>query len=384
LDDRDEQYVYHTDPNRADTDNDGLNDGDEVEFWGENWSLDYDSDTFPNILDSDSDGDGYIDSEEIRKGSNPSDPQSKPEVTKIWLEAEDGNLSPPIVEDMDNAASSGGYIWVPQGSGNAWDSAYDSGYAEYAFEVPASGNYLIWGRVNANNGENDSFFVSIDGKDYFLWDTQVSNTWVWDQLNNRGGDDPIVYYLEAGWHTLLVKQREDGTKIDKILITDDPEFTPEGLGDGIIPQSIKIWLETEDSYLHSPMVMGSEEGASFNSYIWVPEGSGDARKSTYNSGYAEYDFEIPVSGDYLIWGRVNAINSRNNSFFVSIDGDGYALWDIQTSNDWIWDQVNSRRKDDPVVYYLEAGRHTLQIKQREDGTKLDRILITDDFDYVPD
>jgi len=32
-----------------------------LHMWGENWSLDYDSDTFPNILDSDSDGDGWSD-----------------------------------------------------------------------------------------------------------------------------------------------------------------------------------------------------------------------------------------------------------------------------------------------------------------------------------
>ena len=40
-------------------------------------------------------------------------------------------------------------------------------------------------------------------------------------------------------------------------------------------------------------------------------------------------------------------------------------------------------KWDPVTYYLEAGQHTLKVKQREDGTKLDRILITDDMQFVP-
>jgi len=36
-----------------------------------------------------------------------------------------------------------------------------------------------------------------------------------------------------------------------------------------------------------------------------------------------------------------------------------------------------------VVYSLGVGQHTLVIKHREDGAKLDRILVTNDMAYVP-
>ena len=88
------------------------------------------------------------------------------------------------------------------------------------------GRTLIWGRVKATDESNDSFYVSIDGSDYVLWDTPESNTWFWDQVSNRGGDDPVTYYLKAGEHTLVVKQREDGTKLDKILVTEDMDYVP--------------------------------------------------------------------------------------------------------------------------------------------------------------
>ena len=39
---------------------------------------------------------------------------------------------------------------------------------------------------------------------------------------------------------------------------------------------------------------------------------------------------------------------------------------------------------DPVVYTLGAREHTLKIKQREDGTQIDRIIITSDMAFVPD
>ena len=127
----------------------------------------------------------------------------------------------------DNDASSGDYIFVPEGKGNVWEPRQDGGYIEYVFEVPASGEYVIWGRVKAVDTNNDSFFVSIDEAEYALWDTRISNAWVWDQVANRGGDNPVVYYLEAGQHTLIFKQREDGTKLDRILVTNDMEYIPE-------------------------------------------------------------------------------------------------------------------------------------------------------------
>jgi hypothetical protein len=154
------------------------------------------------------------------------DPPSVQDV-KMWIEAEDGILNYPIEYAWDNSASSEGFIWVPNGQGSSWDPIKESGYAEYSFNVPADGNYVIWGRIEAKNGEDDSFFISVDDGSYALWDTQRSKYWVWDRVSNRGGDDPVSFYLEAGEHTLVIKQREDGTKIDRILITGDTEFVPE-------------------------------------------------------------------------------------------------------------------------------------------------------------
>jgi hypothetical protein len=154
------------------------------------------------------------------------DPQTAQDV-KTWIEAEDGILNYPMEYAWDSSASSEGFIWVPNGSGNAMDPSQESGYAEYNFMVPVDGNYVIWGRVEANNSADNSFFVSVDDKAYALWHTRKSQSWVWDPVNTRGAAEPVVYQLDAGEHTLIIKQREDGTKIDSILITGDMEFVPE-------------------------------------------------------------------------------------------------------------------------------------------------------------
>jgi hypothetical protein len=158
---------------------------------------------------------------------------SESDTVKIWLEAEGGVLHAPMAAASNAQASSGQYIWIPNGQGNISDASQPGGYAEYSFQVSKAGNYIVWGRVISNSDGDDSFFVSMDYGVYSLWDTQMggTETWVWDLVNNRGGADPVVYFLTAGSHVLTIKQREDGTKIDKILITDDMQYTPQGQGE---------------------------------------------------------------------------------------------------------------------------------------------------------
>ena len=65
-----------TDPCVADTDGDGMEDGDEKTYWGDQWNADSDSDGLINILDPDSDNDGYSDWDEIQASTDPADPDS--------------------------------------------------------------------------------------------------------------------------------------------------------------------------------------------------------------------------------------------------------------------------------------------------------------------
>jgi hypothetical protein len=324
-------------------------------------------------------------------------PQADAPSNNIAIEAENGILNSPFDYSYDSSASSEGFIWVPNGSGNCYDPNKESGYAEYNFKVSTSGNYVIWGRIQAANTKDNSFFVSIDGKDYSLWDTKSSKSWVWDAVSNRDGADPVSFYLEGGEHTLKIKQREDGTKLDKMIITIDPAYIPTGLADEISPQDIpeapdkninpeavKVWLEAESGYLYTPMAKAGDADAAAGKYIWVAEGSGRVLEATAPSGYAEYTFEVPVSGNYRIWGRIKAADTNDNSFFVSVDGAEYALWDTPVSKTWLWDPVADRGGDDPVIFSLDAGKHTLIVKLREDGTKLDRILVTGDMEYIPE
>ena len=74
----DEINLYGTDPNKPDTDNDGISDGEELSLWGTRWNADDDKDGLINLLDQDSDGDGYSDGLQIDNGFIAPDPAAKP------------------------------------------------------------------------------------------------------------------------------------------------------------------------------------------------------------------------------------------------------------------------------------------------------------------
>ncbi|WP_028585634.1 Ig-like domain-containing protein [Desulfogranum mediterraneum] len=76
-----EELALPTHPGRYDTDQDGLSDGEERTYWQDNGldlSADSDKDGLPNLVDPDSDNDGSLDGLEILEGYDPADPQSVP------------------------------------------------------------------------------------------------------------------------------------------------------------------------------------------------------------------------------------------------------------------------------------------------------------------
>jgi Pectate lyase superfamily protein/Bacterial TSP3 repeat len=228
LADAQERTVYHTDPTRTDTDSDGISDGTEVAMWGDAWGTDADGDGLSNLLDADADNDGVLDGAERQQGTDPGH-------VHLWLEAETAAFTAPLVVATDVQASGGQYLWAPESTGHfVRRPTAAGGEALYHFTVPATGTYVIWGRVLAPGSSADSFFVAVDTAPLAIWDLVQSTggTWGWDAVSYRTGLTPepsapaMRLPLTAGPHTLRLKQRENGTKLDRLLVTNDLTFVP--------------------------------------------------------------------------------------------------------------------------------------------------------------
>jgi hypothetical protein len=152
---------------------------------------------------------------------------AQPASQRTYIEAESASLSSPMLNVADSSASNGRRINVGQGN-NAYNSAPGSGYATFTFNANSAGNYKIWGRTIAPTTDDNSFWVQIDGGTWYKWNNiPLSTGWAWDDMHNAdNGNAALVFNLTAGQHTLRIAYREDGTLLDRILITNDLSFRP--------------------------------------------------------------------------------------------------------------------------------------------------------------
>jgi hypothetical protein len=158
---------------------------------------------------------------------SPGDGDPDPGAVTVFVEAESGVLSPPMQSLADADASGGRYITVAAGN-NSQASPPSSGQSSISFAVPRAGTYRLWGRVIAPTNKDDSFWVRVDNGSWINWnDIGPTSSWQWERVTNDADSDSVVTFsLSMGTHTLTVAYREDGAKLDRLVITDDAAFVP--------------------------------------------------------------------------------------------------------------------------------------------------------------
>lgn len=114
-------------------------------------------------------------------------------------------------------AFNGNYIWTPAGTGTN-TNGNPAGKATCSLTTANAGSYTLWVRMYAATANNDSFWQSIDASTKTALTAGNLATWVW----TRGAS----YTLTAGLHSLVLGHRDEQTRGDRIILTDDPNFTP--------------------------------------------------------------------------------------------------------------------------------------------------------------
>jgi hypothetical protein len=300
-----------------------------------------------------------------------------------WLEAEYADtINSPMQVAADSAASQEEFIYVPNGAGTG-------GEASYTVTISEASDYILWGRTIAPDGDNDSFFIEVDSSGDNTWNVEDGTTWQWDLVNDWDTvtyqyiADPVMFPLSAGTHTIKVKQREDGTKLDKILFTNDLSYIPTGEGEPAENQHFlpEQYIEAEDGDLTAPMQTGTDSAASGGSYIYT---------STNDQGSANFTFEIEYAGRYIMEVRVLTPPNMDghNSFYIGLNGepvqgDSDYIYDTIETETFAWDNVSLRgpygnftwSEYDPMIWELSKGLHTFTFYGREPDTRLDQIIL---------
>ncbi len=141
---------------------------------------------------------------------------------KVDVEAETGTMTAPMQTAIDVSDPDCEYIF---------SGISNSGSALIEFTIPEDGEYYVWGRVWAVDGVHDSLYVLAEGddpndKNSYIWDVgTIYGEWQWKRVKTRT-ISPRTFVWNAGAHTLNILSRESFTRLDKLVITKDPNFIP--------------------------------------------------------------------------------------------------------------------------------------------------------------
>ncbi len=135
----------------------------------------------------------------------------------LRVEPELGQIGAPIAVVTGAGAFRGAWVALPQGASGG-NSANPNGVVTLGFQTEDAGEWRVWMRVYGPSTASDGWFEKVDNATYNPIQPSAVGTWEW--VAGRS------YDLNPGQHTLRLGGREALARIDRILITDDPNFTP--------------------------------------------------------------------------------------------------------------------------------------------------------------
>lgn len=110
-------------------------------------------------------------------------------------------------------------------------------------------------------------------------------------------------------------------------------------------------------------------------------------------GVLTYPVYFSKPGIYYVWARAFSTGSEDNGVHIGLNGTwpeaSQRLQLCENKHQWTWSSAQ-RTKDnhcgEPKTITLdipEAGVHMIMISMREDGFELDKLLLTQDNNYIP-
>jgi hypothetical protein len=153
----------------------------------------------------------------------------------VW-EAEDydRNLDGLWFRDTERGVPSGGVSMVNY---NGAGGGENSTKLEYDILFSRTGTNIFWFRASGNDGNDDSVWLHLDGQrpaertsgnlaSISGFGSSLQSTWGWSTAPGEGGGQMTFVIDTPGLHTIGIARREDGTFVDKFVITTDPNFNP--------------------------------------------------------------------------------------------------------------------------------------------------------------
>jgi hypothetical protein len=136
---------------------------------------------------------------------------AEPVGIRIWMEAECAAVGSDWQVVTDTAASNGRYVIVNGLNSTAAAPAGATGSIVFPFTIDSAASYNLMARLNCATANDDSYWVKFDDGAFTTVNNLTTTGWQWMRLSNAN--------LTVGQHRVTIAYREDGAKLDKILLT---------------------------------------------------------------------------------------------------------------------------------------------------------------------
>lgn len=144
---------------------------------------------------------------------------------------------------------------------------------------------------------------------------------------------------------------------------------------------VTVWLEAECAEVGSnwDTTVDPSSGASNDTYVSIQSGFNSifAPPADNPANIVKFTVDLQQAGDFYIVARVQAPSNSGDSFWVRVNGGGWIQWwqGLFTGNEFDWREVVQS------PFSLQAGSNTIEFAYREDGTLLDKILVSTELQF---
>lgn len=116
-----------------------------------------------------------------------------------------------------------------------------AGVATGTITLHSAGNYYLWSRLASPNATTHAYYVQINGVNNNCPFKLQTNQPTWTWINTDSNTTPILLHnLSAGSYTINLIAADMGTKVDRLIFTQDPACKPTSTGDNCVQPATSL------------------------------------------------------------------------------------------------------------------------------------------------
>ena len=200
----------------------------------------------------------------------------------------------------------------------------------------------------------------------------------------------IEYYENAGGAVAKLRWKSS-SQAYQIIPT--KQLYPTGISNGVFQQTNAGLVEIEVENYYNNLNQGGHKweevspiGFSGTAALKATPNTGVNNNTGYlsNSPRLDYKVNFVKTGTHYIWTRGIGANGNDDSYHAGLDGTISTSADRISSfgTNWTWSK-KTMDGPDATINVGSTGDHTFNIWMREDGFVIDKVVITNDFNYEP-